>query len=392
MPLTMPNAEFSIRPITICSGHYRYDRFQVSGWINGRRVRRTARSEAEAQGLKNHLAVDAANSHREPKRLLTRLSDEELFAAEAAVARLGSVPLTTAAEWYLQTWRPPPPAQALAIAAKAFLEDKRPCVCGFVWDGYRRRLDALCAALPGRNVSDITPEALRDHLEAQPRGPKGFNNLRGELSSFLGWCAAEPRRWIEANPAVAIPKMKVARGIPEILSAEKVAELFAYLETYQAPDGPPGCLVPYFALATFAGLRPSSDGGEIVRIGRLKDVSRVIDLELGVIRLRPELSKVKSVRQITIQPNLAAFLRAYPLPITPPNARTMIQRVRQKFALSHDVLRHTFISMHVAKFKSLGSTALEAGGSEIMIHVHYLNLVSEAEAAAFWSIAPASRS
>jgi hypothetical protein len=53
------------------------------------------------------------------------------------------------------------------------------------------------------------------------------------------------------------------------------------------------------------------------------------------------------------------------------------------------VLRHTFISMHVAKFRSMGDTALQAGNSEAIIKKHYLNLVSPEEADAFWQIVPA---
>lgn len=44
--------------------------------------------------------------------------------------------------------------------------------------------------------------------------------------------------------------------------------------------------------------------------------------------------------------------------------------------------------MHVAAFKSLGEAALEGGTSEAMARKHYFNVVSEADAAAFWSIEP----
>jgi hypothetical protein len=45
--------------------------------------------------------------------------------------------------------------------------------------------------------------------------------------------------------------------------------------------------------------------------------------------------------------------------------------------------------MHVAKFRSMGDTALQAGNSEAVIKKHYLNLVSPEEAYAFWQILPA---
>ena len=65
--------------------------------------------------------------------------------------------------------------------------------------------------------------------------------------------------------------------------------------------------------------------------------------------------------------------------------------VRKKFSLGLDVLRHVYISMHVAKFRSMGDTALQAGNSEAIIKKHYLNLMTPEEADAFWKIVPASR-
>jgi len=51
---------------------------------------------------------------------------------------------------------------------------------------------------------------------------------------------------------------------------------------------------------------------------------------------------------VTIQPNLAAWLRAYPLdrfPTVPVNLEFTRKNSRQrKLGLTHDVLRHTFIS------------------------------------------------
>src|SRR5205814_4833175 len=126
-------------------------------------------------------------------------------------------------------------------------------------------------------------------------------------------------------------------------------------------------------------------------IAQLKNRDRIIDPKAGVIRITPDIAKTKDVRQIVIQPNLAAWLKRYPIekfPILPPNAFDAVQEVRKKFAIGHDVLRHTFISMHVAKFRSMGDTALQAGNSEAMVKKHYLNLVTPAEAREFWQILP----
>ena len=54
-------------------------------------------------------------------------------------------------------------------------------------------------------------------------------------------------------------------------------------------------------------------------------------------------------------------------------------------------MRHTFISMFVAKFRSVGEAALQAGNSESIIRKHYLDLKSAAEAEHFFGIVPKHR-
>jgi len=55
-------------------------------------------------------------------------------------------------------------------------------------------------------------------------------------------------------------------------------------------------------------------------------------------------------------------------------------------------MRHTFISMHVAKYRSMGEAALQAGNSESIIRKHYLDLKTAAEAERFFGIRPTAAS
>jgi integrase len=155
----------------------------------------------------------------------------------------------------------------------------------------------------------------------------------------------------------------------------------AYVENYEA-----GEMVPYFAICLFAGIRPCVRFGEITKLQ-----PESVKLETGVIHIEPEVSKVRMKRLVTIQPNLSAWLRAYPLkkfPLIPPNAVNMHRKICDKFNLSHDVLRHTFVSMLVAKYRSMGEAALQAGNSESIIRKHYLDLKSKEEAEQFFAIIP----
>lgn len=163
------------------------------------------------------------------------------------------------------------------------------------------------------------------------------------------------------------------------VTARYAKDLMAYLETYEK-----GALVPYFALCLFAGIRPSQRDGEISKL-----LPEHIRLDTGVILIEPEVSKVRMKRQITIQPNLAAWLEAYPFkPINSAYVEYHRTKITKRFALSHDVMRHTFISMFVAKYRSMGEAALQAGNSESIIRRHYLDLKSPAEAEGFFGIVP----
>ena len=62
----------------------------------------------------------------------------------------------------------------------------------------------------------------------------------------------------------------------------------------------------------------------------------------------------------------------------------MWARVRKERKVSHNVLRHTYISMTVESFRSVGDAALQAGNSESVIRKYYLDLVTKEEADHFW--------
>ena len=70
----------------------------------------------------------------------------------------------------------------------------------------------------------------------------------------------------------------------------------------------------------------------------------------------------------------------------PRGFRRLRLRIRKRFNLYHDILRHTLVSMFVAKSRSMGEAALQAGNSESIIRKHYLDPKSPAEAEEFFII------
>ena len=242
-------------------------------------------------------------------------------------------------------------------------------------------LGVFTKRFPRGPVSQFTPALLVPYLERSNPSLKTYNNRRGLLSTFFKF--ALQKDWIITNPVEKTPHHRInhRRGSAVTIPVEKAAELMSFVETFEG-----GEMVPYFAICLFAGIRPCIRFGEITKLQ-----PESVKLETGIIHIEPEVSKVRMKRLVTIHPNLAAWLQAYPIkkfPIIPPNAVKMHRRVCKKFKLTHDVLRHTFISMFVAKYRSMGEAALQAGNSESIIRKHYLDLKSKDEAERFFNIIP----
>lgn len=255
-------------------------------------------------------------------------------------------------------------------------------------------------------VVEVTAEDVRGFI-ASLRGrdggvaaPKSRENARGNLRAFFAWCMGIEnnvpmpgvrRRWHVENPAAAVPKEKVVRAVPVVLSVEEAGALMKDVESVRG-----GGLVPLFALALFAGIRPSGELEKLAAHEGLRAPCReaggrpLLDLERCVITIPADVAKTRRKRVVTMQGNLKAWLDAYPGPVFPRGHARAVLAIRKRRALGYDVLRHSFISYHVGAFGSKSRTALEAGNSEVIVDRHYLNLPTEAEGRAFFSIMPAA--
>jgi integrase len=361
--------------------------FRVSGWLDSKRIRKNCPTRAEAKAESDALEIQRLQGETGVRPTVTRLTEEELHEAEAVMRRLAgkSHSLSFYVEFALTNYREPVAQKLLTEAVMEYLvlkdhEREQDLISEPYLTRVRRDLDRLQKHFPGATVAELSATRLLGYFEARNATHKTFNNRRGVVSSLLKFCLQ--REWIAENPLTKIPARRTRRrrGGAVTFTAQQAADLMAYVEAHYP------AAVPFFALCLFAGIRPCLRTGEILRLK-----PEHVKLAEGVIRIDGEVSKVREPRNITIQPNLAAWLRKYPLekfPIIPANLQHLREKVALKFPLAHDVMRHTFISMHVAKFRSLGEAALQAGNSESIIRKHYLDLKSPEEAAQFFGIRP----
>jgi integrase len=215
------------------------------------------------------------------------------------------------------------------------------------------------------------------------------------LNTFFRFCNQNEYRSDNPISKIKHHKIKKSRGTAVTLSASDAESLMSFLENFDGltdddrnsgKQGTPGILVNYFALCLFAGIRPDWKYGEISKLRPSH-----LNLETGVIHVEPEVSKTNENRNVSIQPNLLEWIQRYPLEtyaIIPPRFRDLRLEIRKKFDLTHDVLRHTYISMLIARDRSVGDAALNAGNTEYVIRRHYMDVVSESEAEKFWNIIP----
>lgn len=382
----MKQTKFSLKEFKNPSGATVW---RVTGWLNDERVRLNFKTRAEAAAEKSALEIKSYQATSGLRATTTLLTEEQLREAEVIFQKMENPRLFSAyMEFALANYREPTKELALADAAHQYREARKAdhdkgLLSPTQYHTIRKSLTVFCKQLREVKMHEITAGQIRAFCERNKASLKTFNNRRGILSTFFKH--ALQKEWIGSDPVQKVPQFRIAhrRGTARTLSAGEAAKLMEYVESYEG-----GRLVPFFALCLFAGIRPCLRFGEMSRL-RPEHIKKT-----GVIHVEPEVSKVDMKRSVTIQSNLAEWLKAYPLcefPIQVKNMQHLRARIAKTFGLSHDVMRHTFISMHIAKFRSMGDTALQAGNSEAIIRKHYLDVRDAEEAEAFFNIRPKLR-
>lgn len=401
-----PRGKPWIREIVRSDGRYSWTTYMLQGWReNGKWQRRQYCIRADAERELAVLQVRLLNEAVDLKPTVTAMSRQQVQEAENAFRRLKNRhSLDSVIDYFLRHHHDPESPVPLKNAITRFLDSKE-------HDGLQPRsvrqlectLERFLEHLKGRSTddreiqvhdissADVTMflESLRSRDGVHRAKRKTWNNSRLELSSFFSWACHESTRYCTENPVTRTAHFKKKqvehqRGEIEVLSPETVSQLFEYLETFKE-----GRYCRYYALLLFAGLRPES---EAERLAQRPDRNNLIDLKVGEIELPAAICpKSSGKRTVTIQPNLAAWLKAYPGDILPEkNVRRDLAGIRRKFGLSQDIARHTWFTYTIGRDHSVERAALQGGNSEAVIRDHYLSLSKRlgAQAPKFWGVLP----
>lgn len=243
-------------------------------------------------------------------------------------------------------------------------------------------------------LQDVTREAvlaLRSRPKVKPRTKVAD---MAAVSTFMGWLVSE--KWLQTNPLDDVKRPSTDVLNPKVLSAAQIAAL---LHAARELEG--GRLLRYFALAIYAGLRPS----EIERL-------RPENVRLGapaVVRVVGGKRRQR-VRVVPILPTLLAWWQAgpehWPVLRRGHADAKLFDQIRRAAGLvqwthaarckgkmistdwQNDICRHTYISLRMAMTHDENLVAMEAGNSPDVIHAHYLSMIDDREAAAMLAILP----
>lgn len=375
--------------------------FRVTGYKpDGARVRENFKTQEEAISRRAELDIESANivTSTATRMKATRLTDDQVKDAERASAKLREKfpdkTLLDCVEYLILNYREPVRQKTVQDAFDLFIADR---------EKQNRRPDTI-RNLKGRvgmfskihgtkHVAEVTPDDCREFVFRKGTSPRNQINDRLAVSNFLNWCVR--RQFAVTNHMESVDKPAVDSQEPSVLSLGDCRKLLAGARAYKE-----GLLLPYVAVSLFAGLRPT----ELSRLTWDR-----VDLKEKTITLDGSMAKTRQRRIVKLPDNCIDWL----LPLAPKKPHfvpaafqrhfgrvklaagfngdegTKTANGKQLIPWVQDYMRHTAISMYLAKHKHEGEAATWAGNSPNVIHRHYKGLVKESVAAEFWSLTPA---
>ncbi|HEY2123337.1 MAG TPA: tyrosine-type recombinase/integrase [Chthoniobacterales bacterium] len=253
---------------------------------------------------------------------------------------------------------------------------------------YRRELEWIrdrLKILHETLVCDITVRTLEPILSAMRPSVRAAATryLKAVLNYGL------KRQFLSDNPAVRLEPVELERREVDTIPVEKVLLM---LETALNKDL---ALLPYLVIGFFCGVRPQ---GELSKL-----VWSDLDLSERVLVIRPEISKTKRRRFVTVSENVTEWLEEYRARggvmtgfIAQATGRALELRRRANWEAAglkewiQQGMRHTYCSAFLAAGRGgINDLVLQSGHSNVnTMWESYHRGMKKAEAEKFWAIRP----
>lgn len=374
-----------ILKITTTTGE---DRYQVDRTHGGRRSRKNFDTQAEAKDYAQRQKdlLDKVGSEA------FELSKEEREDATIALKKLANHPTTLqqAAEYWIKHKGSMTKGEGLSERIDQYIEAK---TNAGHWRGrsltdFEKRLTPWKTDLGHLKAKTIEASDIQTILDAREWKKVNANNYLRHLSMVFNWLIS--KGYADSNPTKQIDLGRMPKKNPAIYKPAEVRRIMASAEEFR-PE-----LVPYFALAFWAMVRPE----ELCPTEKAKQALRWehIDFDLEVITITSEVSKTHEERELKMQGHLKDWLIKYRKTEGDvfPFSSTSLGRWRRevykeaKVKSLQDGCRHTGATFTYAAYGLETALNMLRHQDSKMLKRHYENKATNQErpAADFFNIAP----
>ena len=199
------------------------------------------------------------------------------------------------------------------------------------------------------------------------------NTHIARVGALFSW--ALRKGLVAANPCARLARARKVEAPLGVFKPDE-AERILRAAVKVAPD-----CVPYLAVGMFAGVRPE----EMRRLTPDCFKSRFI-------RLDGKITKAARARTVTIRPNLAAWLKAFPWRRPPVRSKTIIPNMvchAAGVAWVQDGMRHSFATYAYEQCHDAAAVAAEMGhqGTAVFFK-HYRALAEPGDGKRYFAIRP----
>ncbi len=368
-------ARFNIRKET--KNGYTFWKIHVPKWINpsGKDGYAYFHTKAEAERKRGELIA----ATRSESKLMV-LTNAQTSDAMRALERLAEHGLTCTLDKAVEVALPHLLASGRHVTAeqlcKEFAESKAAS-----WSAVSKRNFATISKLflaefEGRAISEISGRDIESWLSARfPTAGYKANALRTIRPAF-SWAVRQ--ELLQSSPFDKVEQVRTrAHDGVDVFTPAEAARLMSC--------APPDCIAA-FAILLFAGVRPT----ELTRLtwGNIRE---------GFIHITPSIAKTQQVRNIELEPTLAAWLSTTGThqteeSICPPNWLRKRQETVKAAGLQGrtDTARHSYATYHLALHKDVNALKANLGhskGSDTLF-VHYRAAATPADAERYWAILP----
>jgi integrase len=352
-------------------------RWQVRYQISGKRTSEVFKTKAEAETAAAQVRLRVENEGAAGFSLPADIRAEASKAVETLTPYQSTI--TEAVTYYVEhvlKFRNAPPVSELvkSMVAEAESAGRRDDTI----KDLRNRLERFARTFGKRQLAGISLAELKQWIDDPTTAARTRINYATKVSQLYNF--AIRHGWADTNLVERITRPTPEAGEPGIFTVEESARLLENAESVG--------LLPYVALGLFAGLRSA----ELQRL----DWSAVKVSERAVI-VGAGIAKKRSRRVVEISDTLAAFLAVCSKSRGPVVDVPHFQKALKALATSagvkwtHNGLRHSFASYHLAAYGDTTRTAYQMGHTNPRIVADfYKALVTKADAERFFALRPAA--